>query len=350
MQRRWEGDAEVTAGLEEPGRVVSDMADKRDNLKLGKGASFFVKTQLRQMRQEDDTWEADFFPIPCSESEQGGVWWGIVLSHSNENVLAQRTVEEPPTVNDVANLLAEAMRRPLADFSHRPRCLYLRARPEWSELLPHLKQIGIEVVSQESLPKWDQTFGNLYAQVEQARTGAAEKGKSMAHPRKPEKASKRTDQAEGRLYTLEVFLLGGPITEKFAKKNPVVSRTIQMRGDQTLEDLHYAIFDAYGRWEEHMYEFQFGKGPMDPKARRYVLPNALEIQKKQPNPPIGRVDQTTIESLRLKVGDRFGYWFDFGDDWWHQINVEAIADKVPRGIFPKVTKKVGKSPPQYAEE
>jgi hypothetical protein len=323
----------------------------QDHLKLGKGASFFVKTRLRQLRQEDDTWEADFFPIPCSDSEHGGVWWGIVLTHSHENVLAQRMVEEPPTINDLANLLAEAMRRPLDGFSHRPRCLYLRARPEWTELLPHLKQIGIEVLSKEALPKWDRTFGDLDAQVEQARTGAAGKGKPVARSKKPAaKASRPTGQAEGRLYTVEVFLLSGPITEKFAKKNPVVSRTIQIRGDQTLEDLHHAIFDAYGRWEEHMYEFQFGKGPRDPKARRYVLPNALEIQKEQPNPPIGRVDETTIESLGLKVGDRFGYWFDFGDDWWHQINVEAIEDKVPRGKLPKLTKKVGKSPPQYADE
>ncbi len=173
----------------------------------------------------------------------------------------------------------------------------------------------------------------------------------MARSKKPAaKASRTTGQAEGRFFTVEVFLLSGPITEKFAKKIPVVSRTIQIRGDQTLEDLHHAIFDAYGRWEEHMYEFQFGKGPMDPKARRYVLPNAVEIQKDQPNPPIGRVDQTTLDSLGLKVGDRFGYWFDFGDDWWHQINVEAVEDKVPRGKFPKVTNKVGKSPPQYTDE
>jgi hypothetical protein len=153
-----------------------------------------------------------------------------------------------------------------------------------------------------------------------------------------------------RLYTLEVFLLSGPITEKFARKNPVVSRTIQMRGDQTLADLHHALFDAFGRWEEHLYEFQFGKGPMDPKGPRYVLPSALQAERGEENPPAGPVDKTSIESLGLKVGDRFGYWFDFGDDWWHQVNVEAIEDTVPRGKFPKVTKRVGKSPPQYADE
>ena len=67
-------------------------------------------------------------------------------------------------------------------------------------------------------------------------------------------------------------------------------------------------------------------------------------------PPAGRVDRTTIGSLGLKVESCFGYWFDFGDDWWHQIDVTGIDDKVPRGKYPKVTKKVGKSPPQYAEE
>ena len=58
-------------------------------LKLGKGASFFVKTQLRRLRQEQDTWEADFFPIPCSDGPHDSVWWGLVLSHDHENVLPQ---------------------------------------------------------------------------------------------------------------------------------------------------------------------------------------------------------------------------------------------------------------------
>lgn len=130
----------------------------------------------------------------------------------------------------------------------------------------------------------------------------------------------------------------------------MVCRTIQIRGDQTLEDLHDAIFDAFGRWEQHMYEFQFGKGPMDPKGLRYVLTNEFGMNQDEEKTIAGRVDDTTIESLNLKVGSRFGYWFDFGEDWWHQINVEAIDDKVAKGKFPKVTKRTGKSPPQYAEE
>ena len=162
------------------------------------------------------------------------------------------------------------------------------------------------------------------------------------------KRAKRGPAKDDRLYTLDVFIIGGQITEQFAEKNPEVSRTIQIRGDQTLEYLHYAIFDAFDRFDEHMYEFQFGKGPHDPKGDRYVLRFALE----GPFPPervAGVVSETTIGSLYLEVDQAFGYWFDFGDDWWHQINVVAIDDKAPRGKYPKVTKRVGASPPQYPD-
>jgi len=101
-------------------------------------------------------------------------------------------------------------------------------------------------------------------------------------------------------------------------------------------------------WDTHLFEFQVGgKGPMDPKAKRYVLSMAMNDpfgEKK----PAGTVN-TAIGSLGLKEGDAFGYWFDFGDDWWHQINVVAIDEKAGGGKYPKVTKRVGQSPPQYVD-
>lgn len=152
-----------------------------------------------------------------------------------------------------------------------------------------------------------------------------------------------------RLFTLDVFISSGPMTEEFAETNTVISRTIQIRGDQTLEKLHEAIFDAFDREEEHMYEFQVGgKGPMDPEARNYVLPMAMDDLFGDQN-PAGSVTKATIGSLGLKLDEAFSYWFDFGDDWWHQINVVSIEDKAPRGKYPKVTKPVGKSPPQYID-
>lgn len=160
------------------------------------------------------------------------------------------------------------------------------------------------------------------------------------------KQAPRTAGSDQKLYTFDVSIMEGPMTESFLKKNKVVSRTIQIRGDQTLAELHRAIFDAFDREQEHMYEFQIGgEGPMDPRARRYVLPAGMHGGDK----PAGGVQNTTIESLGLKVNDLFGYWFDFGDDWWHQVDVVAVEEKAVRGKFPKVIKRAGKSPPQYAD-
>ena len=163
----------------------------------------------------------------------------------------------------------------------------------------------------------------------------------------PGKRSGRSAAGAANLYTLDVFLIGGPLPEEF--EGQTISRTIEIRGDQTLEQLHQAIFRAFDRFEEHFYEFQFGKGPQDPAGPRYVLPQMLTKEVREPS-MAGDVGKTTLDSLGLKVHQAFGYWFDYGDDWWHQINVEAIQTDGSKKAYPRVTKRVGKSPPQYADE
>ena len=149
------------------------------------------------------------------------------------------------------------------------------------------------------------------------------------------------------IYTLEVSIIAGLIDNKFLKKNPVISRTIEIRGDQTLAQLHQIIFKAFDRFDEHLYEFQVGgKGPQDPKARRYSFSFDDEIMGSK---LAGDVRETLMDDLKLKKDQAFGYWFDFGDDWWHQINVVAIDNKPIKGKYPKITNRVGQSPPQYMD-
>mgnify|MGYP002777114834 CR=1 FL=1 len=160
----------------------------------------------------------------------------------------------------------------------------------------------------------------------------------------PSKADSSTDA----LYVLDVFVIDGPITEKFIAKNPVISRTIEIKGSNTLSELHKIIFKAFDRHDEHMYEFQVGgRGPQDPNARRYGLKQAISTE--DSTEKLFDASSTKISSLGLSTDDAFGYWFDFGDDWWHQINVSKILDKIPSGNYPKITKRVGASPPQYAD-
>ena len=137
------------------------------------------------------------------------------------------------------------------------------------------------------------------------------------------------------------------MTPSFVKKNGTVCRTIEIGGGRTLSDLHDAIFEAFDREEEHLYEFQVGgKGPMDPEARRY-MPD-VDTSLGLPGPDVdGDAARTVIDSLGLKPGDAFGYWFDFGDDWRHQIDVVAVEAGAGSAKRPRVVKRVGKSPPQY---
>lgn len=185
------------------------------------------------------------------------------------------------------------------------------------------------LVPEDQIPAWNKRTS--------ARSPApAERGKRKT-------ASPTAAAPPANLYVLTVFLTGGPVSAKFANK--VISRTIEIRGDQTLAQLHEAIFQAYDRWDQHLYEFQFGKRPFDPDGPNYGIPDGPPGK----NRP-GDARTTTLDDLGLEPGRVFGYWFDFGDDWFHQIQVERIEQAIPTVTYPRVIKRVGKSPPQYLDE
>lgn len=168
------------------------------------------------------------------------------------------------------------------------------------------------------------------------------------------KTTSKKEKTAPRIYSLDVEIVGGPMTTTFEKKNPRIARTIQIRGDQTLADLHGAIFAAFDREDEHMYEFQFGTKPMDRKAQRYVMSGINNLfgddgSGLRDELPPEEAENATLDSLDLRLRKQFWYWFDFGDDWWHKIRVVAIDQEVPKGKLPGVIEKVGESPPQYMD-
>jgi len=163
----------------------------------------------------------------------------------------------------------------------------------------------------------------------------------------PGKQPQGVETTPVRIYSLEVSLLWISMSGRYVERKPSVSRTIQILGDQTLQDLHGAIYQAFERWDEHMYEFQFGKGPEDRRAVRYGMPEVFEDVWDSAMLPHGRVDLATLDSLKLAVRNVFFYLFDFGDEWWHKIKVKAIEEASPTGEFPRIVNKVGECPPQY---
>lgn len=138
-------------------------------LKLGKGVAF-VKSQLKGLRHEDETWEADFRALPKPPMQTATHYVGMVLSQPDGFLLAETEINQSPTVNDLATLLAHAMKRPLVEGQHRPTRILLRAHPKWKPLFAALKDIGVEVVVVDELPIVDEAFDEFLAHMKKARS------------------------------------------------------------------------------------------------------------------------------------------------------------------------------------
>ena len=135
-----------------------------------------------------------------------------------------------------------------------------------------------------------------------------------------------------------------------------ICRKIAIKGVQTLDDLHEAIYDAFDRDDEHLYSFFFPKKSGKINLRKiynesveYTSPGMFEgdggfCKEDQMN-----AAKTKIDALIRKKGQVFYYLFDFGDEWWHEITVEETDAKAEKGQYPRVLERKGKSPPQYPD-
>lgn len=133
------------------------MAKEHARLKLGKRASF-VKTHLKQLPQEKETWEVDFRALPKPADQADTHYLGLAVALPRGDPLVYLPVEYTPTVNDLADLLADAMRRPLTGSPRRPEQIHFRPNPRWDELFPHLKELGIEATLQDDLPELEEVY------------------------------------------------------------------------------------------------------------------------------------------------------------------------------------------------
>lgn len=130
-------------------------------------------------------------------------------------------------------------------------------------------------------------------------------------------------------------------------------RRIAMQGNQTLDDLHEVIYNAFDRDDEHLYSFYF---PKPGAKRRDITRDAVEYahpyMAKEPGPfdeTPNNAAKAKLDALKLKPKQVFLYLFDFGDEWWHEITVEQIDAPAEKGKYSKILEKHGKSPPQYPD-
>ena len=129
-------------------------------------------------------------------------------------------------------------------------------------------------------------------------------------------------------------------------------RRIAIRGDQTLDHLHEAIYGAFDRDDEHMYTFYFPIGLKKNKNPRMGSKWLRDV----PNYSCDgdddgfQIGDPHLNRLKLMPKQVLYYLFDYGDEWWHEIEVESTGGKLESGKYPRVVEKQGKSPPQYENE
>ncbi len=127
------------------------------------------------------------------------------------------------------------------------------------------------------------------------------------------------------------------------RDRPDIWRIIEIKENQMLSSLHKAIFKAFNRFEEHQYSFFLSNKSYD-KESEYISPGLDTSGTSR------LASRIRIDSLALHSDNRFLYLFDYGDEWWHEVELISVTEKVPRGSYPRVVKKQGKSPPQYSSE
>jgi catechol 2,3-dioxygenase-like lactoylglutathione lyase family enzyme len=121
-----------------------------------------------------------------------------------------------------------------------------------------------------------------------------------------------------------------------------VRRTVTVRDDLTLVDLHYALQSAFGWDDDHLYSFWLDGDFWGDEDGRYMHPfHAASID------PPGKSACARLEELDLVEGQPIAYVFDFGQEWRVALTVKEKRPVDGRAVA-RCIEKVGTAPPQYA--
>jgi hypothetical protein len=91
-------------------------------------------------------------------------------------------------------------------------------------------------------------------------------------------------------------------------------RIMLVQSDHTFAELSEAIDIAFGRWDlspSHLFEVE---------GRRLLSPEAAA----DPNEDAEDSDELTVGEAGLRLGARFRYQFDLGEQWEHECTVEEV--------------------------
>jgi pRiA4b ORF-3-like protein len=120
-----------------------------------------------------------------------------------------------------------------------------------------------------------------------------------------------------------------------------VRRTITVREDLTLVDLHYALQSAFGWDDDHLYAFWLDGVFWASEDAHYMHPyHATSVD------PPGKSACARLADLDMFEGQRIAYVFDFEREWRVQLELREIRAAQGPAVARCVARE-GTAPPQY---
>lgn len=120
-----------------------------------------------------------------------------------------------------------------------------------------------------------------------------------------------------------------------------VRRTVAVRADQSLAELHFALQEAFGWSDDHLYAFWL--------SGEFLAHDGSEYTPLVDGFKPGRFTRaiksaaTALADLELEIGQPIAYLFDFGDQWRVRLIVREFAAD-DGGPHPRVIEGVGETP------
>lgn len=118
-----------------------------------------------------------------------------------------------------------------------------------------------------------------------------------------------------------------------------VWRRIVIPADAWMDELAYAILDAFEFDDDHLYAFQL----------RNKLGRSIEITHSAVDDARYFTDDFAVGALPLDPGQTMTFLFDFGDNWQFHVQLEEIRPDDHKVKKAKVIAKKGKAPAQYGD-
>jgi hypothetical protein len=125
------------------------------------------------------------------------------------------------------------------------------------------------------------------------------------------------------------------LTISLDEVEPRVWRRLEIPAGYNFNRLHQVLNAAMGWLDMHLHEFEVA-------GKRYGdgVDMAAEADAALPEADL------VIGDVARSRQHRFAYWYDFGDDWWHTVEIESVVPALSGVFYPRCTDGAGACPPE----